>query len=132
MAIEITEMPGEPIVLLAAKMPYEPDQDMEASLQAVRDFKKKIGGHIYRVVDLTHFELTFSQAMQSMAVERNVEGGINDDDVTTVYVGSGEWVEFGVKAFLEQAQYGKTNILKLCKTVEEGLAAAREDLAKRQ
>jgi hypothetical protein len=45
-------------------------------------------------------------------------------------VGFGEWVSFGVQAFQEQSQYGKTNILHICSSVDEAIAVARAEIAK--
>ncbi|MBN2303183.1 MAG: hypothetical protein JXQ72_01820 [Anaerolineae bacterium] len=132
MTIELQELPGEPIITVAVRMPHDPQADVVLSLQAVSDFKKKRDGHVYRVVDLSLFDLSFSEAMVAMGVEVGKDGGINDPDVSTVYVGSGEWVQFGVKAFREQEQYGTVNILHLCETIEEGIAFARSDIEKKK
>jgi hypothetical protein len=125
MTVEVKEVPNEPIILFSVVLPHTPEDDVRAATQGTTEFKKKWGGHVYRVVDLSHFELNFSQAMMGMAAERGLEGGVNDLEISTIYIGSGEWVTFGVKAFQEQAQYGQTNVIHICSTVDEGLAFAR-------
>jgi len=132
MTVEVKELPGEPIIVFHASLPHNPEDDIRIGLQGTVDFKKKMGAHVYRVIDLSKFNLTFSEAMMGMAAERNSEGGVNDPEVSTIYVGSGEWVTFGVKAFQEQAQYGKTNVIHVCSTVDEGIAFARADIEKKK
>lgn len=132
MTIEIKELPGEPIIVFYVRLPHTPEDDVRNSLGATAGFKKKIGGSVYRVVDLSAFNLTFSEAMMGMAAERGAEGGINDADVSTIYVGSSEMVKFGAKAFQEQVQYGKTNVVFVCSTVDEGIAYARAEIAKKK
>jgi hypothetical protein len=132
MTVEIKELPGEPIIVFYVRLPHTPEDDVRNSLEATAGFKKKIGGSVYRVVDLSAFNLSFSEAMMGMAAERGAEGGVNDPEVSTVYVGSSEMVKFGAKAFREQAQYGKTNVVFVCSTVDEGIAFARAEIAKKK
>lgn len=129
MTVAFKEFPDERMILCTLGLPHSPQQDVSETLEYVAQYKKKVGVPVYRVVDMTQFPLTFSEAMMGMGAELNHEGGVNDPDVRTVYVGTGEWVQFGVKAFNEQAQYGKTYILDICSSVEEGLASARADIA---
>lgn len=131
MTIELTEMPEEPILKIVVQHPFDSEKDLSDTLDAVAAFQRKMGSHVYRIVDLTNFNLTFPELMGAMAFDRNKDGGINDPQVSTIYVGSGEWVEFGVTALKEQDQYGDTNVIGLCGSVDEALAVAREDLAKR-
>lgn len=129
MSVELKELPNEPILVVLTHPPLRIEDGPIAS-QAVVVFKKKLGGHVWRVIDFSELDMTFSDAMLGMATEQGVEGGINDMDVSTIYIGSSEIVKFGVKAFQEQEQYGKTNVIGLFETVDEGIAFARADIKK--
>lgn len=130
MTLKIEELPDEAIIVCTINLPHVPAEDVRDTLQATASFKEKLGKKVYRIVDLSLFELSFSEAVMGMGAEKDAPGGINDPDVSTIYVGSGEWVTFGVKAFQEQEQYGETHILAICNTVDEALSAARADIAK--
>jgi hypothetical protein len=117
------------IVVTAIPPPQFPD-DVIKLAQEVVNFKKEAGGHVYRILDFTRLPMSFSDLIMGMGADRNAEGGINDPEVSTIFVGSGEWVEFGVKAFREQAQYGQTNVKHICASVDEALAFVQEDRKK--
>lgn len=117
------------LVVTALPPPQFPD-DVINLAQEVVEFKKVAGGHVYRILDFTRLPMSFSDLVMGMGADRNAEGGINDPDVSTIFVGSGEWVEFGVKAFREQAQYGQTNVKHICTSVDEALAFVLEDRKK--
>lgn len=129
MTLQVQELPSESIIVCTVGLPHTPEEDVRGSLQATIEFKQKMGGQVYRIVDLSQFDLSFSEAMMGMNAERGHEGGVSDNQVYTIYVGSGEWVQFGVKAFQEQEQYGATkNVLHICSTVDEALSFAREHM----
>jgi hypothetical protein len=127
MSIAITRLSDDKTILIAVFPPPRIPDDVTNLAQEVVNFKKAVGGHIYRVLDFTKLPMSFSDLVMGMGSDRNAEGGINDPDVSTVFVGSGEWVEFGVKAFREQAQYGQTNVKHICASVDEALAFVRAD-----
>lgn len=129
MTVAFQEYPTEGIILCTLGLPHDPMGDVNLTLEKVADYKKQVGKQVYRIVDLSKFNLTFSEAMMGMGAELNKEGGVNDSGVWTIYVGTGEWVQFGVKAFNEQAQYGKTYVLHVCESVDEGIAFARDHIA---
>jgi len=74
----------------------------------------------------------FSDLVMAMASDMNPDGGINDPDVSTIYIGSGELLSFGAKAFQEQKQYGPTNIKALVATLDDAIAFARTDIASKK
>ncbi len=133
MANKVKEMPNEPIIVISVLPPERGPEEAKEMLKVVTDFKHKIGGHVYRILDFSVLSegISFSNLILAMGVELKQEGGINDEDVSTIYVGSSQWVVFGAKAFQEQPQYGKTNVVLVCESVEEALAFAREDIKKR-
>jgi hypothetical protein len=127
MSIETTHLPEDYTILVTIIPPPKFPDDVINLSQEVVSFKKAVGGHIYRILDFTKLPMTFSDLVMGMGSDRNTEGGINDPDVSTIFIGSGEWVEFGVKAFREQAQYGETNVKHVCISVDEALAFVRAD-----
>ncbi len=134
MSISQTSLPGEPILIVSIVPPLKSPDDVQASIQASAEFKKAQGGHVYRILDFKSLgqDLPFSALVNGMAQGLKTDGGVNDPDVSTIYVGSTEWVVFGVKALQNQAQYGPTNVLTLCESVDEAIAAARADMKRRE
>lgn len=128
--MEVNELPDEHIIVFNMFSAKGSD-DVQKVLKQVADFKHKVGGHVYRIIDFTQVasSIAFSDLVQAMALEMNVEGGINDGEVSTIYVGSNEWIQFGAKAFQTQAQYGKTNVIHICGSTDEALAFARKTIA---
>jgi hypothetical protein len=132
MTVTIRELPNEPIIVFELHLPHTPEEDVTSSQKATSAFKKKMNQHIYRVVDMSFFNLSFTDAMMGMAADMNTDGGVNDPNVSTIYVGSGDMVKFGAKAFQEQTQYGKTNVVFVCSTIDEGITFARAEIQKKK
>jgi hypothetical protein len=124
-------IPDEPILIIEMFTPADPIKDGIAQLQAAVDFKKKVGGRIVKVLDFTHAEVKFSDMIQAMAAEKGQPGGVNDPDISTVFVALGDMAQIGVEALKEQDQYGDIrNVIGLFQTREEALAAGRAEIAK--
>jgi hypothetical protein len=134
MSIQSRSLPDEPIIIVSVLNPIKIPDDVIASVQASAKFKQTEGRHIYRILDFTSLgqDLPFSTLVNGMVFELKADGGINDMDVSTIYVGSTEWVLFGARAFREQAQYGPTNVMHICGSVDEGIAIARADIEKKK
>ncbi len=79
-------------------------------------------------MDFSQVKLTFSELVMGMAEDAHHEGGMADPDVTTIFIGSGELVQLGVKSF-EQKQYGLVNPTNLFTSREDALAAIRKQIA---
>lgn len=131
MPLKIYPMPDERILIIEMYTPADPMKDGMAELQAVNEFKQKAGGHIVRILDFTHAEVKFADMIQGMASEKGLPGGINDPDVSTVFVALGDIAQLGVEALREQDQYGDIrNVVGLFQTRDEALAASRAEIAK--
>ena len=126
MSIKTTNLPGEPILIISMVQPLKTSDEADVN-QASAEFKNAEGQHIYRILDFKSLggDVPFSEMMSGMAQGLNAEGGVNDPDVSTIVVGSTEWVVFGAKAIQDQAQYGQTNVVHLCGSVDEGIEFAR-------
>lgn len=134
MSIQTKYLENEPIIIVSIIPPIEIPGDVLGVVQTVAKFKHEQGKHVYRILDFTTLgqDLPFSSLVNGMVFELNTEGGINDEGVSTIYVGSTEWVLFGAAAFKNQPQYGKTNVIHICGTVEEGISFAHADIQKKK
>ena len=127
MSINATRMDEISTIILEAVPPSKFPDDPIANLEEAKKFKEHIGGHIYRLIDLSAVsaDYTFSDVMIGMATERGKEGGADDPDVTTIFVGFGDVVELGAKSLQEQEQYGKGDV-HLFNSQDEALRYIRE------
>jgi hypothetical protein len=134
MSIQVKPLDNEPIIVMHIMPPSEIPGDVLGTIKACADFKRAKGGHVYKILDFTTLgeDLPFANLVNGMVFETKVEGGINDMDVSTIYVGSTEWVLFGAAAFKNQKQYGETNVVHICGTVEEAITFARNDITSKK
>jgi hypothetical protein len=56
-------------------------------------------------------------------------GGIDDPDVTTIFIGTHAMVKLGVNAFKEQKRYGAVNPIEFVTSVDEALALIHARIA---
>ena len=133
MPVNIERLVDERIIIFRMYVQADPDEDQKTLLKAVIEFKHEVGGHICRIMDFSEVQVGFSDMMLGMASEKEKEGGVNDPDVSTVFIATTELAQFGVKAFQEQTQYGSfRNIVALVSSREEAMTAARAEIAKWQ
>jgi hypothetical protein len=130
MPLEVKELTNEPIIVLSVLPPEGGPTEAAEGGRIVTEFKKKVGKHVYRILDFSVLseDISFSNLVTAMGAEMGMEGGIGDPEVSSIYVGSSQWVVFGAKAFQEQAQYGQTNVIHICGTVDEAIEFARADI----
>ena len=130
MTVEVTRHPKLPVVYLKIVQPVQVPGDIETNMKEGLKLKSELGGHVYRIIDVREMNLSFSDMMVAMATDRKGEGTLDDSDVTTLYVGGGDLVAFGVKALAEQDQYGQLGV-KLFASDEEAYAYVVEDMKNR-
>ena len=129
MTVTYKHFDGEPIILITYDGALSPEAAPQAREEVAR-FKKAQGSRmVFRIIDFTTAKIDFSTIALGMAADRG-EGGIDDPDVTTVFVGTGQMVEMGVTAFKEQKRYGAVNPIELVTSVETALTLVRSKLAK--
>lgn len=126
MAINVEKLASEAIIILYGSEPLAVPEDPMKVMQEVVNFKKEVGRPVYRVLDFSKTNLTFSDMMMSMAFEREQSGGANDPDVSTVIVGTTEVVRLGAESLRSQEQYGKANV-HFVTSVDEALAYIRSE-----
>ncbi|HEX3049029.1 MAG TPA: hypothetical protein VHP83_00120 [Aggregatilineaceae bacterium] len=127
MGLRIEELTPEPIIIITGLDPVSRDDPL-AVLAAVSRFKRLVSRHIYRIIDLTYLTFDFDYVIYGM-VKDTGEGGIDDPNVTTIYVGTHELVQYGVDLFKkENARFGDTHSIFLFSSREEALAYARGEI----
>ncbi len=127
MPIHVSNLPDLPVIILEYYSHAKTPDDVEQTLQEVAAFKNERGGKVYRVIDFSKILVNFSDMMLGMATELGREGGSNDPNVITVFVATGELLEFGAQALREQDQYGKPSVF-IFGTRDEAIAFIRSDV----
>jgi hypothetical protein len=109
MPVTFENVPSVPVLIVTGKAPLE-EEDAKQTMQQVIALKKQFPGKkIYRLMDFTA-GIDFSGMIMCMAAERGQEGGANDPDVMSFFVGSHALVELGVQALKDQPQYGQPTV----------------------
>lgn len=126
MAINIEKLNSEAIIILTGIEPLAVPDDPMTVMQEVVNFKKEVGRPVYRILDFSQTNLTFSDMMMSMAFEKDQEGGANDPAVSTVIVGKDELVRLGADSLRTQEQYGKANV-SFAASVNDALTYIRSE-----
>lgn len=123
MSITFEKIDGLPILIGLCSPPLSAE-DALANMAAAVELKKQYPGNkIYRVTDFSQ-GIDFSGMMICMATEKDREGGANDPDIETYFVGSSELVALGVQALKEQEQYGTPPNVHLFTSRDEALNLA--------
>lgn len=125
MSIKVDVLRDDHIIILHGEEPLAIPQDPIKVMEEVSKFKKEVGGHVYRILDYSKIKITFSDMMVSMAAELDHEGGANDPDVTSLFVGTDEMVRLGTASLKNQEQYGKAKV-HLFTSVDEAIEQARQ------
>jgi hypothetical protein len=132
MSTRAVKIDNKPIIVITIIPPPVVPDDVLSVAKYVTEFKREVKTHVYRILDFSVFgdDFTFTDLVQGMAAERGLEGGINDMEVSSIYVGSSQWVVFGADAFQKQSQYGQTNVVHIAATVDEAIEYARAEVEK--
>lgn len=130
MTVEAKRHSELPVVHLTMKQPIQMPDDVIFNATEGAKLKHDLGGHVYRIVDVRDLNLDFSNMMMGMSGDQGMEGSLTDPDVTTLFLGDGDLVEFGVKALAEQDQYGKLNV-KLFASEADVYTFIRDDMKNR-
>jgi hypothetical protein len=127
MPIQVSKLTDLPVIIFEYYSNAKAPDDVETTLKEVVAFKKERGGKVYRVIDFSKIQVGFSDMMVGMGTEVGREGGSNDPDVITVFVATGDLLEFGAQALREQEQYGKPSVY-MVGTREEAVAFIQKDV----
>ena len=89
------------------------------------EFKKKLGGHMYRISDFSVAESTFTEVLGILRLASNSDmpGSTADPDVTVILVGDNKWAKMAAE-LLKQPQFHALNI-PIFDTQQEAIQYAR-------
>ncbi len=124
MAFQITEVPGKPILMIVPSESIDPQGDLFAAIQAVRQYYEKIKQPFYYLNDLRAMPLTFDQLTDLLSMMRGQFQGL---PVTFVFVGTSNLAKLGATA-LKQRQYGGWDVV-IFATLEEAMTYIDDQLA---
>ncbi len=127
MPFSVEQVPNQPIFVITLSEPFDQAKEAPASDWKFQELIATVQGTIYRVIDLTRWTIPFNDMINGLASDTRGGAGA-DPRIHTVIVGSGEMVEFGVKA-MKQRQYGAKEI-PLFASLDEALAYVNAELAK--
>jgi hypothetical protein len=134
MSIKVTKIPQDAIIVCSIVPPVKLPGDVLDCLKETVQFKKEVNKHVYRIVSFIELgqDLPFGELVQGMGIEIKAEGGINDMEISSIYVGSTEWVVFGADAYRNQSQYGEVNVIHICSSVDEAIEVARKHMKSKE
>jgi hypothetical protein len=100
-------------------------QDAREMFSHSAEFKKEIGGHMYRISDFTYAESTFTEVLGILRLASNSDlpGSSADPDVSVIVVGDNKWAKLATE-LLKQPQFHGINI-PIFDTQEEAIQYAR-------
>jgi hypothetical protein len=131
MAIDVTRLPAEPIVLVS----FEPDTKLRVDIPTIfpriiaeRDAITEPISRYFVIIDLTRYSITFGDLIYIMGELKGI-GSLRraDRPAYMMVVGMGGIVEMGVKA-LTQSQYGGYQS-RMFARLDEALDTARKAVA---
>ena len=119
---------NDPIILVIHTGTAQPDMAISSRAEVAK-FQKAQGRMVHRILDFTGCKVDFSGLVLSMASDQG-PGGIDDPNVTTIFVGTTQMVDLGANAFKEQKRYGAVNPVELFTSVDAAVDFARSKVAK--
>ncbi len=131
MVYTLTKLPDEPIIIDIHREPIDAFKDFAGFAQDLAQLALSIEGPIYRVIDLTGLNLSFSELQSVMSEEARSgrPGSTGDPRVTAVMVAEGLIGKLVAQAS-KKVQYGSKEV-KGFPTQEEALAHVRKLIAAR-
>ncbi len=114
-----------PIVVVTYLDPIAVPGDADDALAAGTELKNRTGGKICRILDFSQVNLNFGDMVVGMSYERGKAGGVYDEDVYNIFVGTDEWVKLGVESLGSQEQYKGAQVNGLFTSEAEAIEAAR-------
>lgn len=127
MPIQVTRLPGEPIITAVFEEPADFHAEVPAMFQRVIELRDTIedSDRYFFIMDVSAARLSFSDIVFAMGESRIARDQRRDDlPVTTLMVGSGPLLEMAAKA-MNQRQYGGYG-MRLCTSMDEALSVIHE------
>ncbi len=127
MPVSTVQLPHEPIIVVTTVAPFDPTKEMEATGRQFMELAQAIAGPIYRIIDISQWEMTFNDLVTVMAEDVR-SGADSDPNIHSVLVGTSAMAALGSKS-AQQQQYGGKHI-PLFGSMDEALVYVRAELAK--
>ena len=131
MAVEVNQVPGEPIVIIKYTDPWVPEKDVLEAGPLFAELEKQFEGPIFRITDFRPLTITVSDIVAAViaVTQRGVVGALADPRVHTLMVGKDVLVK-AVQKNLASGKYGNlATPPKLFSTSEDALVYARAQIA---
>lgn len=123
MTIVVEQLDNEPIIVATIFEPVDMAVDPQKNRDLCNEIARKYKGKVYRIIDFTHFELTFSQMVMGLAEDIR----LSERNIVPLVVGNTNLVRLQAEA-MKQEQYGGFEA-KVFTHVDAAIAYAREQLA---
>ncbi len=121
-------LPQEPIIVITVREPFNPQKDLGPAEQEFATTAATIDGPVYRIVDLSRWNVQFSDLVHIMDnVMRKNRGA--DPRFRTILVSSSQIAALGAKA-AGQAQYMGVET-PLFGSLDDALVYVRAELARK-
>jgi len=132
MAFTVEKLPDEPIIIITFRNPSNPTEDYGPLLDQVAKLCEGLEGPIYRITDLRQVNFSFSDMVVSIAEEfkSGRPGSAADPRIKAVLAASGELVKLAAES-VKQEQYGAQSDTPIFTSLDEAIAYARAELAKK-
>jgi hypothetical protein len=114
-----------PILVVTFLDPIAVPGDADDALAAGAELQNSTGGKICRVLDFSQANLNFGDMVVGMSYERGKAGGVYDEDVYNIFVGTDDWVKLGVESLGTQEHYKGANVKGLFTSEADAVEAAR-------
>ncbi len=123
MTIVVEQLDNDPIIVATIFEPVDMAVDPQKNRELCNEIARKYEGKVYRIIDFTHFELTFSQMVMGLAEDIR----LSERNIVPLIVGNTNLVRLQAEA-MKQEQYGGFEA-KVFTSVDAAIAYAREQLA---
>jgi hypothetical protein len=131
MPFNVERLGSESIIVLTISGAFGASSDLheyKAAIAKIGQLAAEIPGSVYRITDASAAQIGFGELVQALGEARSGEkGSVSDPRMKSVFVATHELVQLAGES-LRQAQYGQLDI-KLCESLDQAIAYAREQLA---
>src|SRR5512140_3442202 len=109
MPANIQRLAGQPIIVTTVTDPFDVYKELPLAEKRFREMADTIEGTVYRVIDISQWNIKFTDLVQGLAFDTREDGGLSRNArVHTVIVGSSLMARIGAEA-AKQRQYGEVD-----------------------
>lgn len=122
MTVVVKQVGDQPIVVATIYEPVDMAVDPQKNRDECNAIARKFKSKVYRIIDFTHFELTFDQLTIGLAEDIR----LSEPNIVLLIVGKGDLIELQRDA-TKQAQYGGREAY-VFNSVDEAIAFANQQI----